>query len=66
MICSCGSNRFLAHQLLRVNVIVDEHGEFEADLPEGLESSIYDSETPYGPFVCTSCGKEYDVLADRK
>lgn len=46
MICSCGSNRFLAHQLLRVNVIVDEHGEFEADLPEGLESSIYDSEPP--------------------
>ncbi len=62
MKCTCGNNCFYAHQIIRADVIVDESGNFEKNLPGGLEAHVYDSERPYGPFVCTKCGKEYDEL----
>ena len=58
----CGSVRFIGHQVLRADVIVDEDGEF-LDNPEGgLEAAVYDSGKPYGPFTCVKCGTEYDEI----
>lgn len=62
MICSCGNNRYVGRQILRADVIVDEKGDFYSNQECGLESAIYDSEKPYGPFTCTQCGKIYDEL----
>ena len=62
MICTCGNDHFYAHQIVRVDVIVDADGCFEDNATDRLESSIYDAEKPYGPFTCTSCGREYDEL----
>lgn len=45
-----------------MDVICDEYGNFDSDITEGLESAIYDSEKPYGPFTCVECGEEYDEL----
>lgn len=56
MRCKCGGKRFMAHQISRHDVIVNEHGDWLAD------HGIYDSETPYGPFTCLTCGQEYDEL----
>lgn len=63
MTCTCGCNRFIAHQLIRADVYVDERGEFDGNLPGGLEPNIYDAEKPYGPFTCVHCGKAYDELS---
>ena len=52
MKCECGCNRFIGHQLVWVEVIVNGNNDFEEQL------EIYDSETPYGPYTCTNCGKE--------
>lgn len=62
MKCKCGCNRFYGHQIVRMDVICDEYGNFDSDITEGLESAIYDSEKPYGPFTCVECGEEYDEL----
>lgn len=56
MACTCGNNRFFARQQLWADIIVDGNGIYE----ETVE--ITDSETPYGPFVCTRCRKEYEGL----
>lgn len=56
MRCECGGERFMAHQISRHDIVVDGAGNFLED------HGIYDSETPYGPFTCTSCGKEYEEL----
>lgn len=61
MKCKCGCDRFFAHQLLRVEIIVDENGCFDDDVGDTLEESIYDSET-YGPYTCVECGAEYELL----
>ena len=62
MICKCGCNRFYGHQLLRVDVICDEEGNYLEDITDGLSAAIYDAEDPYGPFQCVECGAEYDEL----
>lgn len=62
MICVCGNDRFIGHQLIRSDVYVDADGAFEDNLPGGLDANIYDAEKPYGPFTCTCCGKEYEKL----
>lgn len=62
MRCECGNDKFFGHQLLRADIIVSENGEFDANIGDNLESNIYDSETPYGPFECTKCGKVYESL----
>lgn len=58
MKCVCGCNRFIGHQVVRMDVIVNGNNDFEEQL------EIYDSETPYGPYTCTNCGKEYDELKE--
>lgn len=60
--CECGSRRFMGHQVVRMDVIVDENGRFHSNLPGGSEGAIYDSETPYEPFACMICGNEYQAL----
>lgn len=63
MVCKhCKNNRFIGHQIIRADILVDESGDFVENLPEGLEAHVYDSEKPYGPFTCTKCGAEYDTL----
>ena len=62
MKCTCGNDRFIAHQIIRADVIVGADGEFLENVTETLEASIYDSEKPYGPFTCATCGREYDEL----
>ena len=62
MICTCGNDRFIGHQIIRVDVIVGADGSFLENVTGRLEDSIYDAERPYGPFTCTSCGKEYEEL----
>lgn len=56
--CVCGSQRFIANQICRHEVLVDQKGNWMKDLPAG----IYDAENPYGPFICRSCGRSYDGL----
>jgi len=64
MRCICGNNKFYAHQQVRLEVIVDEEGDFDSNM-EDIAAAIYDSEDPYGPFVCTKCGAEYDSLSEQ-
>lgn len=52
----CGSEEFTAHQKTRHDIIVDGRNNFKEDC------GIYDAETPYGPYTCTVCGKEYEDL----
>ena len=54
----CGGRRFFAHQVQRHDVIVDGDNNWIEQPPE----SSYDSESPYGPYVCEKCGAEYDSL----
>ena len=60
MRCICGNNRFYAHQLVRLDVVVDENCAFDSNLYDNAEAAIYDAEKPYGPFTCTVCNREYD------
>jgi hypothetical protein len=64
MKCECGNDKFYAHQKCRVDIIVDEYNSFLDNLVSDKElgDSVYDSETPYGPYTCTECGKVYDEL----
>ena len=62
MICTCGNDRFIGHQIIRADVIVGVDGSFLENVTDLLEDSIYDAEKPYGPFTCTACGREYDEL----
>ena len=62
MKCSCGNNEFNAHQVCRLDVVVDEKGNWLRNPNFDTDGAIYDSGTPYGPFTCTKCGKEYEEL----
>lgn len=60
----CGSERFIGHQLIRADVYVEGNGEFDENLPGGLEANTYGSGHPYGPFTCDKCGHEFDELPE--
>lgn len=62
--CKCGNTKFYAHQVCRLDVIVDGDNNFISNASESGEASIYDSGNPYGPFICTKCGSVYDDLTD--
>ena len=62
MICDCGNDTFYGNQLVRLEIIVDKDGCFESNIDDDATQNIYDAEKPYGPFVCTNCGKEYETL----
>lgn len=64
-VCECGNNRFYARQVCRLDIIVDGSNNFQGNAHDGsAEASIYDSETPYGPYECTKCGKTCDDLKE--
>lgn len=58
----CGHDEFNGHQLVRADIVVDEHGNFLRNHNNDLAKNVYDSERPYGPFCCLKCGAEYDEL----
>lgn len=61
----CGSKKFYAHQVVHVDVICDEDGDFIRNAYEdSMEEAVYHSEHPYGPFTCTRCGATYEELND--
>ena len=62
--CECGNLEFSAHQQCYLDVIVDEHGEFMRNPNNDAAEAVYESSTPYGPFTCEKCGKEYNELTD--
>ena len=60
----CGSTRFIGRQVRRMDVLVGEDGSFLANFPGASEPNIYNSECPYGPFICQGCGADYETLQD--
>ena len=58
----CSGTKFHAHQLCRMDIIVDGNNNFYESASESTAADIYDSETPYGPYTCVTCGAEYDSL----
>ena len=68
MKCECGNDKFVGHQICRVDVIVDEGNNFLENIVSDKElgDSVYDSETPYGPYTCTECGAEYPDLSEKR
>ena len=60
----CGGSEFVGHQRCYMDVLLDENGDFLANLSGGADANIYEAEQPYGPFVCRRCGAEYEYLRD--
>lgn len=58
----CGCTVFAAHQICRLDVIVDGDNNWEGNAGETTQDSIYDSEKPYGPYTCLNCCEEYAEL----
>lgn len=59
---SCGGTEFTAHQIVRMDIVVDGDNEYVGPVSPDCAADIYDSEEPYGPYRCVSCGAEYDEL----
>lgn len=62
MKCKCGNDKFYASQVAYIDIVVDENGTFLDNRYMTADESIYEVDSPYGPFVCTKCGAEYDHL----
>ncbi|AOQ24573.1 hypothetical protein MTAT_19160 [Moorella thermoacetica] len=58
----CGSNKFIAHQVCYLDVVVDDNNHWLNNLYESASASIYEAGTPFGPYVCLNCGQEYEEL----
>lgn len=58
----CQGKEFSANQVCRVNVVVDSQNNFLRNESENMESSVYDSDNPFGPYSCLSCGEEYEDI----
>ena len=65
MKCECGNDKFTAHQVCHMDVIVNEFNEWQENTPDD-KSCCYDSGNPFGPYTCTKCGKEYPDLSERR
>jgi len=61
-ICEEGCSKFIARQRCYHDIIVDNDNNFIQNDALPGQSSIYESEIPYGPYTCVKCGKEYDEL----
>ncbi len=59
--CSCGNTEFNAHQVCRMDVVIDGFGNWLENRPND-QSACYDADNPHGPFTCTKCKKEYEEL----
>lgn len=60
----CDGQVFVGHQVCHLDILVDDSGAFLDNMPGGAEASIYESNTPFGPFQCCGCGAVYDELKD--
>ena len=60
----CDGQVFVGHQVCHLDILVDDSGVFLDNMPGGAEASIYESNTPFGPFRCCGCGAVYDELKD--
>lgn len=58
--CNCGHNRFYARQETHDDIIVDQDNNWFDTI------EIYYAGTPFGPYVCTNCGAQYDDLEELK
>ena len=61
--CKCGCQQFAAHQIVRMDVVVDPNNDWIRNLTND-STCIYDAEEPYGPYSCMKCGAEYASLND--
>lgn len=59
--CKCGCQQFAAHQIVRMDVVVDPNNDWIRNLTND-STCIYDAEEPYGPYTCIKCGAVYDSL----
>ncbi len=57
--CECGNTHFRAHQVCHHDIVVDEDNHFVVD------KGVYDSKTPFGPYTCTECDREYEEILDK-
>ena len=60
MACTCGSKEFVARQIQRCDVIIDEDNNWIRN------RECYDSDISFGPFTCNKCGQEYKELPKGK
>ena len=60
----CNGERFVGHQVCHMDILVDGSGAFLDNMPSGAAASIYESNTPFGPFQCCGCGAVYGELED--
>jgi len=62
MECSCGNGEFRCQQQVIIDVIVDSDNNFISNGAEedGMEFAVSSSGKPYGPYSCTSCGKDVE------
>jgi hypothetical protein len=60
----CGNSEFHATQEYRVNIIVNQNGEFLRNRFNDMERSLEDADVPKGPFSCTKCSKQYSEIKD--
>jgi len=62
MACICGGNSFVARQVCRHDIVVNDSNRFIVVLGQ----DIYDAEDPYGPYTCLKCEMVYDDLPHYK
>lgn len=62
-VCECGCTEFYAHQRCTMDIKVDGDNNFLDTMPDDANCAIYDAETPFGPYECVECGREYDYLS---
>ena len=60
----CEGEQFVAHQVCRMEILVDGKGDYIDGVHKDVALDIYDSEPAYSPFQCTGCGAEYDELTE--
>ena len=60
----CGNTEFFAHQVLHVDIVVDEGGYFVRNCSddETTDFAVYHAGAPFGPFTCTKCNAEFEEL----
>ena len=56
--CTCGNDKFYAHQKCYHGIIVTGDNIFEREV------DLYEAESPYGEYECTKCGTEYEYRED--
>lgn len=65
MVCNkCGNKYFFAKQSIMAHVVVNENGDFYANIPGGIENAICAAKHPIGPYCCTRCGEKYEEISD--